>query len=130
MRFKIFHIAGARNYLSDRGSRFLSGVAGDDKGESSESTRKPDKTVGDKSTVKSHTASSAFQEYSLVDECPMARIFAYGATCPAFDADHKTDDIGDSDNFVAQSMCEVASILRISAGKQISVAMTVDKLVT
>ena len=65
-------------------------MAGDDKGESSESTRKPDKTVGDKSTVKSLTASSAFQEYSLVDECPMARIFAYGATSPAFDADHKT----------------------------------------
>ena len=55
--------------------------------------------------------------------------FAFGAKCPVFDADYRTDDIGDFDNFIAQSMCEVASILSISAGKQISVAMTVEKLV-
>ena len=79
LRFTIFHNAGAKNYLSDRGSRFPSGVAGDDKGESSESTKKSDKAVGDKSTIKSHTASLDFQEYSLSDECPpIARIFAYG----------------------------------------------------
>ena len=64
-----------------------------------------------------------------MDMCPMARIFAYGATCPAFKTDHKTDDIRDFDNVVPQSMCEVASILSILTGKQISVAMTVDKLV-
>ena len=57
LRFKIFHIAGAKNYLSDKGSQFPSGVAGDDKGESSESTKSSDKAVGDKSTIKSHTAS-------------------------------------------------------------------------
>ena len=34
---------------------------------------------------------------------PIARIFAYGAICPAFDADYKTDDIGDSDDFVSSS---------------------------
>ena len=37
LRFKIFHVAGAKNYLSDRGLRFPSGGAGDDKGENSES---------------------------------------------------------------------------------------------
>ena len=36
-----------------------------------------------------------------------------------------TDDIGDS---VLQAMSEVASMLNISAGKHISVAMTVEKL--
>ena len=39
-----------------------------------------------------------------------------------------TYDIGDSDNYVAQAMHEVASMLSISAGKQVSVAMTVEKL--
>ena len=120
--------------MSDRGSQFPRGVAGDDKGEKgSESIVKPDKTFSgsqkDKSTARSYNASSASQEYSIVDECTMAQIFAYGARCPAFDADYKTDDIGDSDDLVAESMFEVASILSISGGKQISVAMTVDKLV-
>ena len=39
-----------------------------------------------------------------------------------------TDDIGDSDNYVSQVMHEVASMLSISAGKQVTVAMTVEKL--
>ena len=42
--------------------------------------------------------------------------------------DYKTDDIGDSDDFVSQAVTEVASLLSISAGKHISVAMTVEKL--
>ena len=95
--------------MLDRGSQFPSGVAGDDKGEKgSESIVKPDKTVSgsqkDKSTARSYNTSSASQEYSLVDEWTMALIFAFGEKCLAFDADYKTDDIGDSDNFVAQSM--------------------------
>ena len=53
-----------KNYLSDRGSHFPSGGAGDDRGESPESTKKPDKAVGDKSTINSHSADSDFQEYS------------------------------------------------------------------
>ena len=39
LKFTIFHISGAKNYLADRGSRFLSGGAGDDRGESSEGTK-------------------------------------------------------------------------------------------
>ena len=56
LRFTIFHIAGAKNYLSDRGSRFPSGWAGDDRGESPESTKKCDIAVGYKNTIKSHSA--------------------------------------------------------------------------
>ena len=32
-RFSIFHIPGADNFLSDRGSRFPTGKAGNDKGD-------------------------------------------------------------------------------------------------
>ena len=56
----------------------------------------------------------------------MAQVFAYGARCPAFDANCKTDYIGDFDDFIAKLMCEVASILSISAGKHISIAMAVE----
>ena len=65
----------------------------------------------------------------LPDECPaFAQIFAYGAQGPAFDADHMTDDIGESEDYVSQAMIEVASMLSVSAGRQVSVAMTVEKL--
>ena len=36
LRFTIFHISGAKDFLSYRGSRFRSGGAGDDKGEKQE----------------------------------------------------------------------------------------------
>ena len=39
-----------------------------------------------------------------------------------------TDDIGDSEDYVSQAMIEVASMLSVSAGRQVSVAMTVEKL--
>ena len=63
-RFTIFHISSAKIFLSDRGSRIPSGEAGADRGESPESTMKPVKAVGDKSTINSHSADSDFQEYS------------------------------------------------------------------
>jgi hypothetical protein len=130
LRFTIFHISGAKNYLADRGSRFPSGGAGDDRGESSEGTKKSDRAAGDKSTVNSHTASSdlpadmpaelpADFPADVPDECPA---FAR-CTGPAFDADHMTDDIGDSEDYVSQAMIEVASMLSVSAGRQVSVAM-------
>ena len=58
----------------------------------------------------------------------MTQVFTYGGRCPVCDADCKTDNIGDSDDFNAQSMCEVASMLCMAAGRHIYVAMTVDKL--
>ena len=62
-------------------------------------------------------------------ECPQfVQIFAYGANCPAFDADYLNDNIIESDDYVSQAMLEVASMLSISAGMQVSVAMTVEKL--
>jgi hypothetical protein len=123
----MFHISGAKNLLSDRGSRFPSGEAGADRGESPESTMKPAKAVGDKSTINSHSARSLPADLPADDQ-QVARIFAYGAYGPAFDADYMTDDIGDLDDYVSQAMHEVASMLSISAGKQVSVAMTVEKL--
>ena len=66
-------------------------------------------------------------------DCPqfarrLLGFFAYGAFRQAFDADYRTDEIGDSDNYVLQAMSKVASMLSISAGKQVSVAMTIEKL--
>ena len=66
-------------------------------------------------------------------DCPqfarrLLGFFAHGAFRQAFDADYRTDEIGDSDNYVLQAMSKVASMLSISAGKQVSVAMTVEKL--
>ena len=62
-------------------------------------------------------------------DCPqVAQIFTYGATGPACDADCLVDDINESDDYVLKAMLEVALILSISAGRQVSVAMTVDKL--
>ena len=77
-------------------------------------------------------ASSAMQaliQADVSDKSPrFAQIFAYGASGPANDADYLTDDIDESDDYVSQAMLEVASILSISAGRQVSVAMTVEKL--
>ena len=40
------------------------------------------------------------------------------------------DDIDESYDYVSQAMFEVAAMLSISAGKQVSVAMAVEKLKT
>ena len=65
----------------------------------------------------------AQSDYPLI-----AQIFAYGAREPAYDLDIQGDGLLESDDYVTQSMLEVASLLSISAGTQVSVAMTVDKL--
>ena len=39
LRFSIFHIPGANNFLSDSGSRFPTGKAGNDRGEDSANGR-------------------------------------------------------------------------------------------
>ena len=58
----------------------------------------------------------------------MAQVFAYGANCPAFDVDQLIDEIRDTDNCIAQAIIEMASVLSMAAGKQISTAMRVEKL--
>ena len=58
----------------------------------------------------------------------VAQIFTYGATGPACDKDCLVDDIIESDDYVLQAILEVALLLSILAGRQVSVAMTVDRL--
>ena len=57
-----------------------------------------------------------------------AQIFAYGAESPSEDAEVLGEEASDSDDYVGQSMLEVAVYLSISAGRRVSVAMTVNKL--
>ena len=47
---------------------------------------------------------------------------------PSEDAYVHDEDLVDSDDYVAQSLSEVAAYLSISAGKRVSVAMTVGRL--
>ena len=72
------NIFGAKNYLADQGWRFPTGAAGADKAEN-----------GAESTDWSGNGYT------------MAQVFAYGAHCPAFDANQLIDD---ADNFIAQAM--------------------------
>ena len=62
------------------------------------------------------------------NECKIAQVLAFGANCPAFDADRHVDDTGDAENYIGQAMKEVASVLSLAAGSNISFAMTVEKL--
>ena len=94
------------------------------------------------STVKAISASTSAKEEIQAnpnESCPpsqlprdaqsdypeVAKIFAYGAMSPACDADCQDKELHESDDYVAQSMLEVAAFLSISAGKQESVAITV-----
>jgi hypothetical protein len=56
------------------------------------------------------------------------QIFVFGAHCTAEDAEVLGEEACDSDDYVGQCMVEVAAYLSISAGRRVSVAMTVDKL--
>ena len=47
---------------------------------------------------------------------------------PSEDAEVHDEETFDSDDYVAQSLSEVAAYLSISAGRKVSVAMTVDRL--
>ena len=57
----------------------------------------------------------------------IAQIFAYGVMGLACDADSQGNELSESNDYVTQSILEVASLLSISAGRQASVKMTVDK---
>ena len=58
----------------------------------------------------------------------VAQIFAYGEESPSEDAEVLGEETLDSDDYVGQCMLETAAYLSISAGKRVSVAMTMDKL--
>ena len=118
-------------------------MSGDDRGDALTSTNKLGSTNNLGSTVKAISVSSGSREDMRANDCwpptglprdaqsdypQIAQIFAYGAMGPACDADSQGDELSESDDYVTQSMLEVAALLSISAGKQVSVAMTVDKL--
>ena len=138
LRFTIFHIAGAKKYLSGRDSQLPSVGAGDD----SERVLKIQRSLTDQWATKvqsSHILQARIFRStegcmpliapSLHADCPqIVQIFDFNAFSPAFDADYMTKDIGNSDDYMSKAMSEVASMLSTSAGKQVSVAMTVEKL--
>ena len=115
---------------------------GNDRGEALTSTNKLGSSNNLGSTVKAVSASLDSREDMRANDCwpptklprdtqtdypQIAKIFAYGAMGPACDTDSKGDELSESDDYVTQSMLEVASLLSISAGRQVYVAMTVDK---
>ena len=127
-KLNIFHISGAKNYLSDCGSQFPTGAADTDKSGDNEATNSrqekgaagADKRDGNECTIS--------RQEKAANECKIAQVFAYGENCPAFDADQSVDDTGDADNYIGQAMNEVASVLSLAAGRNISFAMTIEKL--
>ena len=58
----------------------------------------------------------------------VVQIFAYGAQSPSEDAEVHDNEAVDSDDYVGQCLLGVAAYLSISAGKRVSLAMTVDRL--
>ena len=64
------------------------------------------------------------------DDCypNFAQIFAYGASTPSDDAVVGEDGCMYSDDYVGQCLLETTAYLSISAGRRVSVAMTVDRL--
>ena len=133
LRFTMFHIEGAKNFLADQGSRLPTGSAGNDKG---------DGGAGESDSAKMIRAAGAKIRAITVCAWPpnvlpkddiscypkVAQIFAYGAESPSEDAEVLGEEALDSDDYVGQCMLEVAAYLSISAGKRVSVAMMVDKL--
>ena len=57
----------------------------------------------------------------------IAQIFAYGAETPSEDAEVNNEETLDSDDYVGQCLLETAAYLSISAGRRVSVAMTVKE---
>ena len=128
LRFTIFHIAGVDNFLSDHGSRFPPGRSGDDRGDVLTSAYKLGSTVrassasaGAREEIQANTNGSwpptDLPRDARSDYPQAAQIFAYGAMSPACDADCQDEELIESDDYVTQSMLEVAALLSISAGK-------------
>ena len=127
LKFKVFHIFCAKNYLSGCGSRLPTGSAGADKAGGNECTiprSGADKAGGNECTI----PRSQQKDGEGAKDCKAALSFAFGAKCPAFDADQYLDSIGDADNYIGKAAGEVASVLSLAAGRSISIAMTVEKL--
>ena len=152
VRFTMFHIEGAKNHLADRGSRLPSGKPGNDEGDGAAGEGDSARVQGAAGAeFKAHTgtekgagtdagtgtgagAGTGGQWPHSVPQDDIScyptyvQIFAYGAYSPAEDAEVLGEEPSDSDDYVGQCMVETASYLSISAGRRVSVAMTVDKL--
>ena len=99
LKFKVVHISGTKNYLSDCGSRSPTGAAGADKAGSNECTiprSGADKAGGNECTI----PRSEQEEREGAKDCKAALMFAFGANCSAFDADQYLDSIGDAYNYI------------------------------
>ena len=116
LRFSIFHIPGANNFLSDRGSRFPTGKAGNDRGDDMGGANDlgSAKKVGAASAeIRANTSGSwpptVLPRDAQSDYPNVVKIFAYGAQTPACDADVHDEESLDSDDYAAQSLLEVAA---------------------
>ena len=139
LHFSIFHIPGAANFLSDRGSRFPTGIAGNDRGDALGGQGDIVSALGGSEKVGANTAeilantSGSWLPNVLprdvnTDYPSCIQVFAYGAKSPSSDAEVQDDGQVDSDDYVTQALSEVAEYLSISAEKRVSVAMTIDRL--
>ena len=134
LRFTMFHIEGAKNYLADQGSRFPTGDAGNDKGDGSagevDSADSAKKIGAAGAEIRANTVCSWPPIVLPTDACypNVVQIFAYGAESPSEDAEVHGEETLDSDDYVSQCLLETAAYLSILAGRRVSVAMTVDKL--
>jgi hypothetical protein len=131
LRFTMFNIEGCKNSLADQGSRFPTGSAGNDKGDGSAGEGDSAKIIGAASAeIRANTVCSWLPMKLPADECypNISQIFAYGAETPSNDAEVDNEETLDSDDYVGQCLLETAEYLRISAGRRVSVAMTVNRL--
>ena len=131
LRFTMFHIKGCKNYLADQGSRNPTGSAGNDRGDGVAGEGDSAKRTGAASAeIRVNTAGSWPTMDLPTDDCypHFSQIFAYGASTQSDDAEVGEDGCMDSDDYVGQCLLETAAYLNISAGRRVSVAMTVDRL--
>ena len=127
----MFHIEGQKNYLADQGSRHPTGGAGNDRGDGEAGDDDSAKITGAASAeIRANTAGLWPTLDLPADDCYpyFAQIFAYGASTPSDDAEVGEDGCMDSDDYVGQCLLETAAYLIISAGRRVSVDMTVDRL--
>ena len=133
LRFTMFHIEGAKNFLADQGSRLPSGSAGNDRGDGAAGDGDSAKVIGAAGAeIRANTGCAWPPNVLPRDDISCypkyAQIFAYGVDTPSEDAEVLGEEMSDSDDYGGQCLVEVANYLSLSAGKRLSVAMTTDKL--
>ena len=116
LRFSIFHIPGADNFLSHRGSRFPTGKAGNDRGDDMSGANdlgSTEKAISASAEIRANTTVSwpptVLPRDAQSDYPKVVQIFAYGAPTPACDADGQDEELLESDDYAAQSLLEVAA---------------------